>query len=218
MNKIISFDTSACEPVDRPTTDELAGSWMCGPDVLVTVHEFELVPDLPAGLADLAVLRAALVHSAAAGGAGLIEADIIEIGGLPAVRQLIKTRIPGRTHGLAFIGAVTIPRADSSAVFKVQAVEQGITGMREALIVDRLGLDALSLMHPYAIGADLALPYNAADSAEYDPEFPEHPLTRVRTELSRLLPTIRLAEPFRARPEFTLTPAPRKRKWFGGRS
>lgn len=177
------------------------GVWTDGQGLLLSVHFFDLVPDLPASLGEPDRLRHGLARSAAGAGAGLIEAELGEVDSLPAVRQLVKAP-QAQGHGQAFVGSWTIPRARCSAVVKVQAGEGRTTGLREALILNEVGPMHYFTAHPY--GADITggLPSHAADDERWDARFPDHPLTRVRAALRRITPSLALHESFKALPPF----------------
>ncbi|MFF9198984.1 hypothetical protein ACF09L_27650 [Streptomyces sp. NPDC014779] len=189
------------------------GVWTDGQGLLLSVHFFDLVPDLPASLDEPDRLRHGLARFAAAAGAGLIEAELGAVDALPAVRQLIKvpqTQGPAGHgaaggqggHGQAFVGSWTVPRARCSVVVKVQAGEGRTTGLREALILNEVGPMRYFTAHPY--GADITggLPSHAADDERWDARFPDHPLTRVRAALRRITPSLELHEGFKALPPF----------------
>ncbi len=180
------------------------GLWRHDRDAYLTVHRVAEVPDLETGLDDLTGLRATLARFTAEATPGaLIEADVVAIDGLPAVRQLVKLPLPARPNGQFFVGAYTIPRATGSVIIRVQAAEHGTTGFREALIMARCGPDAFFRPHPYAPDLRGNLPFHIGDSAEWDAEFPDHPLTLVRGELARLASVIRFRGAFRALPPFS---------------
>lgn len=176
--------------------------WVSEHGVILSVHYFGLVPDLPAPLEQVDVLRARLAGFVAGAGAGLIETDVTTVDGLPAVRQLVKVRIPGAQHGQAFLASCTIPRAGCSAVLKVQAAEGQPTGLREAMVMAELGPDRFHQPHPYAPRLREGLPFHAADDVRYDDRFPGHPLTLVRSELARIAATARLDPRFHELPPF----------------
>jgi len=177
--------------------------WMSERGVILSLHAFDRVPDLPAPVEDLDALRAGLARFTAAAGAGLIEADVEPVDGVPAVRQLLKVPHP-RGHGQVFLGSCTIPKSVCSAVIKVQAAEGSPTGFREALVLDRLGPDRYFQPHPYAPAADLVggLPFHVADTAEWDAQFPDHALTLVRQALAHVIASVRLDPQFSALPAF----------------
>ncbi|MFJ4848382.1 hypothetical protein [Streptomyces sp. NPDC088733] len=170
---------------------------------VISLHFFDLPPDIPAPLEEPDRLRQALARVTTDAGGGLIEADVVRVAGLPALRQVLKVPLPDRPRGQAFLGTYTLPRAACSAVAKVQAFEDGVTGMREAMVLDELGPEQYFLDHPYAPGLRGGLPFHRADAEEYDARFPGHPLTRVRTALARLAGTLGAEPGFAELPPFT---------------
>ncbi|MFJ4986506.1 hypothetical protein ACIP9H_22215 [Streptomyces sp. NPDC088732] len=119
---------------------------------VISLHFFDLPPDIPAPLEEPDRLRQALARVTADAGGGLIQADVVRVAGLPALRQVLKVPLPDRPRGQAFLGSYTLPRAGCSAVAKVQAFEDGVTGMREAMVLAELGPEQYFLEHPYAPG------------------------------------------------------------------
>lgn len=194
MTAVTRLDLTGFQQVDQL-------AWRDGQGTVMSLHFFNLRPDLPASLQDPATLLAGLARHTAGAGAGLIDAAVEPVDGVPAVRQLLKVRHP-QGHGQVFIGSYTVPRATCSTVLKLQAPETGTTGMREASIMAQLGPDRFYTPSPYAPDATGGLPYHWADHEQYDAQFPQHPLTLVRATLRRLLPSIRLDERFKALPGF----------------
>ncbi|MFD8636091.1 hypothetical protein [Streptomyces sp. NPDC059533] len=199
-------------------TEREPGVWTDERGLVLSLHFFDLIPDLPAPLNRPEQLRHGLAVSAARAGAGLIEAVTGEVDSVPAVRQLIKIRRPNGP-GQIFIGSWTVPKADRSTVVKVQAAEGRMTGLREAVVADRVGPDRYFTPHPYGPGVEGGLPHHVADHEEWDAQFPDHPLTLVRTALARLTPTVVLQDGFKSLPPFG-APAPASdgpaapRRWF----
>uniref|UniRef100_A0AAU2K0I8 Uncharacterized protein n=1 Tax=Streptomyces sp. NBC_00049 TaxID=2903617 RepID=A0AAU2K0I8_9ACTN len=199
-------------------TEREPGVWTDEHGLVLSVHFFDLVPDLPAPLDRPDLLRAGLARSVAGAGAGLIEAMPGDVDSVPAVRQLVKVRRPDG-HGQVFLGSWTVPKAGCSVVVKVQAGEGPMTGMREAVVLAQLGPERYFTAHPY--GPDIAggLPYHLGDLEEWDAQFADHPLTRVRAALARITPTLTLHESFKVLPPFVASaPAaaepPAPRRWF----
>ncbi|MFF4156507.1 hypothetical protein [Streptomyces sp. NPDC001678] len=217
MTPITSMDlTGFTEREPRVWTDDQG--------LVLSVHFFDLVPDLPASFDDPDRLRYGLAHFAAQAGGGLIEAVLGDVDALPAVRQFIKIPQPNG-HGLVFIGSWTVPRAGCSTVVKVQAAEGPITGAREAVVLSGLDPAQYFTPHPYAPDIAGGLPYHVADHEQHDAEFPDHPLTRVRTTLERITPTLTLHSGFKALPPFaspshpeTRRPGSGARRWFRRRN
>ncbi|MEV5440433.1 hypothetical protein AB0K80_31150 [Streptomyces sp. NPDC052682] len=177
------------------------GVWTDQQGLVLSVHFFPLVPDLPARLDGPERLRAGLARGVARADGGLIEAELGRVDGVPAVRQLVKVPRPGG-HGQVFLGSWTVPKAGCSTVLKVQAAEGATTGMREAMVMARVGPADYFRPHPYDPGAGGGLPYHVGDHEEWDAQFPDHPLTLVRTALRRITPTVTLDERFKALPPF----------------
>ncbi|WP_406098910.1 hypothetical protein [Streptomyces sp. NBC_01013] len=187
-------------PGYRPVADD---TWANDHNDVLSLHFFALPSDLPTALDDGPALRNALTHHIAQAGGGLIEASVKRLGELPALRQILKLPLPDRPSGQAFIGSFTVPRAGCSTVVKIQALEQGMTGMREAVVLAKAGPQDYFRSHPYAPDVQGGLPFHAADHARWDAEFPDHPLTRVRRTLDTLAQAVSVAPDFAALPPFT---------------
>ncbi|KOU55769.1 hypothetical protein ADK57_43625 [Streptomyces sp. MMG1533] len=187
-------------------TEREPGLWTDERGLVLSVHFFPLVPDLPAPLEEPDRLRAGLAHGVAGAGAGLIDAELGTVDGVPAVRQVVKVPRPNG-RGQVFLGSWTVPKAHCSTVLKVQAAEGATTGHREATVMAQVGPDAYFRPHPYAPGLRGALPYHVGDHEQWDPHFPDHPLTLVRAALHRITPTVTLDERFKTFPPFGAQPA-----------
>lgn len=184
-------------------TEREPGVWTDAAGLVLSVHFFPLVPDLPAPLHEFEYLRTGLAAGVGRAGGGLIEAVPGTVHGVPAVRQLVKVPRPGGPHGQVFLGSWTVPKAGCSTVLKVQAAEGATTGMREATVMAQMGPEAYFRPHPYAADGQFGgLPCHAADDEQWDALFPDHPLTRVRAALHRITPTVTLDERFRQLPPF----------------
>lgn len=188
-------------PGFRPVDNDV---WANDDGDVLSVHYFGLRPDLPASLDDGPALRAGLTHLTARAGGGLIEASVKSLGGIPALRQLLKLPLPGQRSGQAFIGSFTVPRAACSTVVKVQAAERGRTGIRESMVMAQVGPDRYFRPHPYAPDVQGGLPFHAGDHAQWDAQFPDHPLSRVRSLLAALSERVQVVPEFAALPPFAL--------------
>lgn len=198
----ISFDTTGFEY--RKSVD-LVG-WIV-PRTLdqITLWHDHGPPQLPAPLEDVARLRHALAVQAAEAGC-LIEAHVVQFGGLPAVYQVVKLPLPDRPAGQAFLASFTVPRANSCVRVKIQALESGMTGLREAVLVDQLGFQNWVMPHPYAPEVHGRLPFHAGDDPRYDSQFTDHPLSRVRGLAHHVARTARIDPEFAALPPFSHGP------------
>lgn len=187
-----------------PGFDQVAAdTWANDERVLIQPVFFNLVPDLPTALTDLPALRRGMAKMAAAQGGSLIEADVVPIGGQPALRQVIKVKLPNQPRGQAFLGSYIVPKATCSAVLRVQAAESGPIGMREAMVMGQVGPPNYFRPHPYGPEGEGGLPSHVADEPAYDAQFPQHPLTRVRQVLAQLAQQVEVHPGFAALPPFT---------------
>lgn len=139
----------------------------------VGMFYFGLQPNLPM-VASVDELREWFRVGVEEQGAKLVEVDVCEVGGRRAVWVVFKTRM--EPSGFIYVGSVTVPFEGRSVVFKVQCQEQGITGVRETVLLDR------------RLGAGGSLEAEwTSDAKEYDSAFPDHPLSKVRRALNRVL-------------------------------
>lgn len=114
---------------------------------------------------------------------------------------------------MAYVGSLVFPRRDFSYVLKFQCEETGITGMRDSIVLNQaLSKQQVSLNEagqlldwvviPPASGFTGGLVGNLAEATEYDSQFPDHPLSRVRNYFREAEPTIRLADAIKQAPAF----------------
>lgn len=105
-----------------------------------------------------------------------------------------------------FFGVVATPAAKGSWTWMVLAEERGTTGVREAIVTAQLFEAGKLTLESYASswardpyepsyqGVDRKTLRYVSDDVEYDVEFPDHPLTKTRREMGRLV-AIRLPSP-----------------------
>lgn len=165
------------------------------PDVpiAISLNFFDQAPDIPS-LADIDLLRQFYRKLAVAARGGLIEVTVVDLQGYAAAKTIFK--IPQDPKGMTYVASLTVPFRDCSYVVKVQAMEVGATGMRDALVLDQLmetgvvklrddGLHGWSA-DPYAPDFQGGTLMNLAEQAVYDAHYPDHPLSQVRAWLSTL--------------------------------
>lgn len=170
---------------------------------LIALYFINQVPDLPKPLSNLEQLRAfyrKLIVEQTNG--GLMRCEVTDLQGYTAVEVLMKQ--PDEPKGMIYKASLVLPFRDCSFVINVQAVEPGITGLREAITLNQwMQLEAQKdktgneLMEGYA-----ADPYdpnfkegtlmNYADQATFDNDFPDHPLTLVRAKIAAIKASIQL--------------------------
>lgn len=176
---------------------------------LIVLHFFDKEPDLPTAK-DLDYLKKFYRNIAAASNGGIIETDIINLHNIPCVKTIIK--IPQQETGMAYIASITIPFENCSYVVKIQADEIGITGMRDALILDRLHKAGEVEIEEENIKNWFEDPYdpdfrqgtlmNQSELEKYDPEFPEHPLSVARSLIRSTSETIIFKKEIKELPAF----------------
>lgn len=184
------------------------------------LYLFESPPNIAAGLDSVEELRSFFRQMTNANGMGMIEVERVEVDGCSAVRTIVKS--PQNPTGMTYIGSVTFPFRDFSYVLKVQCAEHGITGMRDAIILDQMISSGkvewsggqLVGMQQDAYDATIVSPImrNVSDSEEYDAMFPQHPLSRVRAFFRQVLPTIQIADEVKTAAPFAYA-VPKKSWW-----
>lgn len=191
----------------------------------VGLYFFNLPPNIEADISDLDAVRAFYRDSVTAAGLGLIEVETFQTDGCAAVRTIFKA--PQQSSGMTYIGSLTLPFRDFSYVVKVQCAEHGVTGTREAVILNTLmasGQITLNgsvdgkipgwMQDPYDPKADAPLLRNLAEDEQYDAQFPEHPLSRVRSVLRQVQPSLRVAPEVKNAPSFVFAAPLAKRPWW----
>lgn len=157
----------------------------------LSLHYFPIVPDIDAEVTDSDSLRAFYRHITARINGAMVEVDAVQLAGLPAVRALLKLKV--ESGELAFVGSYTLPFADCSYVIKVESKEAGHTGTREGAVLAQMSptLDAGGKIpgweqDPYEPDYKSGFMRNKSDDPQYDAQFPEHPLSKVRRYLEQL--------------------------------
>lgn len=191
----ITFDTTGLQP--RPD-----GGWV-DPQTGdgVSLIQSEGPPFTASWMSDEAVLKRGFAGMFAGNGV-LLECELIPFGGARAVYQLVKMPIPHREHGLLVVATFTLTKATRYAQLMYHGIEHGTTGVREAVVMMRLGMpDDWALPTPYAPGLKTKLPALRSDDPAWDAQFPEHPLSRVRLRAEHLRRTARVDPAWAALPE-----------------
>lgn len=181
--------------------DEGVARWSNEYGDILSVNYFSMVPDIAAPIEDIDLIRSFYRNMAEENGIAPIEIEITKLKKLPAVKTIYKIKM--ETSGFAFIGAITIPFSDRSFVLKIQAIESGITGVRESAVLaleDGIDTDEESgkivgwEADPYDPDHYSEFMANKADAEKYDRHFPEHPLSRLRANLKLIEDTVEINE------------------------
>jgi hypothetical protein len=182
----------------------------------LALHFFAVRPDLTAGPDELEILRAGYRAMVSAAGVGLISCEPVVIDGCAAIETFVK--VPQTPHGMTYVGAVTLPFRDFSIVLKVECVEFGMTGIREAVVLPMLEkegrVELPSLVgwcsDPYDSTIRTGILRNLSEDETYDEMFPEHPLSRARSIVSQFKGGMKVSDEIRAAKPF----AKRRKRWF----
>jgi hypothetical protein len=169
---------------------------------------FSLKPDLPEEITDIFPLRNLYRNLIAQSNGAIVEVEKEYVNSLVAIKNIFKFAL--QPSGFAFLASLTIPRKDFSIVFKVQCNEQGITGKRESVVLDRAIRDNLVnietregwFFDPYDPEFKSPILSNMADREEYDTEFPKHPLSRARRTLKMLKENMKFSDEILNAPKY----------------
>lgn len=128
--------------------------------------------------------------------AGLIE---VITGDEPTAKEFAYIYKRLRTPAFTFYGVVVSPVAGGTWYWMIIAGERGATGAREAVVAGRLLEEGKMTIEEYQTSwaqdpydpsycaVDRSTLRYLSDGEEYDNAFPDHPLTKVRREVKRLL-------------------------------
>lgn len=170
----------------------------------LAVYLYDVPPDIATNLDDAPGLRTFYRNVVTPAGGALVEVDPIIVAGVPAVRTIFKFRL--KPSGMRYIGSLTLPFESFSYVVKTQCNEQGtVTGIREAAVFTALNLDVNQpgwARDPY--DADFCAPLlrTRSDDAEWDEQFPDHPLSKCRRYLEEAARSIQLTASVKSSPPF----------------
>ena len=191
-----------------PVSSEAAGTkrWSNAAGDLLSMDFFSIAPDLPSAVHEIEPIRA-LYRTQLGDQGAIIEVEPVEVGSIAAVRAIFK--FPQSPTGMTYLGALTIPFRACSFVLKWQCPEQGLTGARDATVfalvkptVDAQGQILDWLQDPYLPTHRARCLRNRADDPRWDAQFPNHPLSRVRSYLADLS-SLRLSERAAREPPFS---------------
>jgi hypothetical protein len=180
----------------------------------IWLYYFNKPPDISADLNSVDEVRKFYRVVATSAGLGTIEVETLSLDGCPAIRTIFKT--PQQPFGMTYLGSITLPFRNFSYVVKVQCMEYGITGIREAVMTevllaagqiqvdeDRPGLILGWWQDPYDPSVRAPLMRNRAEAEEYDSRFPDHPLSRLRAILGQVQSTLHITPEIKSEPAFT---------------
>jgi hypothetical protein len=137
----------------------------------------------------------------------MLSMQVITIDGVEALRGLFKYHAPGPNRlAMAYIGILWLPFETCRFQINVEAMELGTTGTREAIV---MSLDRENWPQFEQLGDPLVIEteeqWNAmyevalkkpprhlpSDDAKYDAGFPDHPLSKVRARLDKIVESLK---------------------------
>jgi hypothetical protein len=139
-------------------------------------------------------------------GGSLIEYEVATFAGVPCIRSVVRVPTTAGRHGFTYLASLTIPFQQRSFVIKAQCSESGMTGIREAVVLDRAfragtikpgGKELLGWVRgPHSA--------NLSEDPSLDSEFPEHPLSRARAALRQVSGSLVFSSQLGPEPPFPL--------------
>jgi hypothetical protein len=169
-------------------------------------------PDIPKEVKSLQDFRSFYREQVAKNGGAIISVDMPLIAGNKAAQVILKFN--QKPSGMIYLGSITLPFKNFSFVVKMQFHESGVTGMRESVIMGELlkkkeisiELETKSIKGWMQDAYDPAIAaswdWNKSESEEYDSRFPDHPLSRLRRMMSKIISTLRIEEAIKNEAKF----------------
>jgi hypothetical protein len=193
----VTFDAAGYRP--REASGPMR-AWLTPEGDGFGLYFFAKPPDIPPSK-DIDDLRRFYQAQVGKSGGTIVETSPLRLDGCPALKTLVK--VPQTPSGLTFVASITIPFRDFSFVLKVQSEEHGVTGVREAVLLDRhLATGAV----PEVSDGRMHVAGFEPDNESFDAEFPTHPLSRARRTIKHVAMTARLDTKLKKLPPFVGLP------------
>lgn len=119
-----------------------------------------------------------------ADGAGqiMVSVDVVGAAGVPALWYILKQN--QAPSGMVYSGCLILPFTNSFFTLQLMCMETGITGIREAIVMDRFIASGVSIRELSESATRFehgtAKGHYSPDAPEHDVQFPNHPLSKVR--------------------------------------
>jgi len=154
----------------------------------VGIFYFELAPDLPSDIKDKTKLISFYEQQLSSLGGEIVELELVKIDGVNTIYLI--TKVPQEPSGMTYVVSYTIPFKTFSFVIKAQCQEYGTTGVKEAMLLDRILKD----------GGDVET--SNMDRMEYDNEFSSHPIARARKISTSIITGLSISETVKSHEPF----------------
>jgi hypothetical protein len=194
----LSFDLSGCS---LRSQDENHRGWMNG-DHVAHMLRFDHGPiDWPFDLTNSAAATEYFRNQCAENGGVMLSMEVVTAAGVEGLSGLFKYRspLPG-SLGNCYVGILWLPFQDCRFQVNVEAFELGTTGIRESTVM--LIEEEAWPMEPQAeipvirneeelqdLFQRTTVRQVPSDDPKYDPSFPLHPLSLVRSRFARVITT-----------------------------
>lgn len=201
----LTFELADCELVQQAETERI---WVNRDRVAHRLKFDAGVIYWPFDLTDPDAARAFYRQECEQNAGVMLEMEPVTAAGVEGLSGVFKYRspVPG-SLGMAYIGILWLPFRDCRFQVNVEAVELGTTGTRETAVMiiegDKWPMEPQAeipiiksqeeLNALYAKARERPLRRLPSDDPKYDPSFPQHPLSLVRTRLSRVIATARFS-------------------------
>lgn len=189
----VQFDTTGWEPREESAENRRTWGNACG-DVL-SIRFNPVAPQMPS-LFRIQALKDYHTQQLQASGGTILSLDLLQVKGVSVGKLIFKTMLG--SGGWGYVSMLFLPYRDFSYSIRLQALERAGDEVRGQHVWGWLhesqppGADCQALW--FGLEQSPADPHVArhcmADEERWDREFPEHPLSRMRAELSRLIPTL----------------------------
>ena len=178
----------------------------------LSINLFDYPPDIAAKNDTELELQNNYRKIAYESGVAIIEVKKVKLGSFNTIKTIIK--FPIKPSGVCYVGSYTLPFKSFSYVVKIQCIEQGTTGMRDAIILEMMirngtvqlgeegGIMKGWMRDPYNDSIQLPYMMNLSESEDFDQMFPKHPLSRMRKYLKHIEETIKIDESLLKEPKF----------------
>jgi hypothetical protein len=131
-------------------------------------------------------------------GGAIVSVDAVRVAEVPATQLIYKRE---KRPAYAYTGMLFLQFDGFGYVIVIAAEEQGMTGVREAVVTARLleegkltveTYEGSWFQDPYDQGYKGCILRSLSDDEAYDSNFPDHPLSKIRRTLEDLQSSIRL--------------------------
>ncbi|MEN8927238.1 MAG: hypothetical protein ABF242_07440 [Flavobacteriales bacterium] len=195
-NKKVNIDSINFPTFDWEISkeDEFFKQWMNKEqNVALSINFFDSKPDLPY-LNEIDVVREFYRKELSSHNGGLIEVNLKEIENYTTIKTVFK--ISQEPAGISYLASLTFPFKHYSFVIKIQAVEIGMSGSREAetrsYLLKNKELNQVGDTYPgweqdpYNKEFSKGLLMNLSEAKKYDSVYANHALSKARTMLKTI--------------------------------